>query len=88
MSESLLLKFKSRDTTAGVTRRTLKVVAESLGLSETMVVHHALAALAKDVLPAYEMDDGPLSKKDIAWVQSAANEKLPKGELVSFKSLV
>jgi len=53
-----------------------------------MVVHHALAALAKDVLPSYEMDDGPLSKKDIAWVQSAANEKLPKGELVSFKSLV
>lgn len=88
MSASLLLKFKSKDTPSGVTRMTLKSVAESLGLSETMAVHKALAGLARDVLPAYAIDDGPLSKADVFWVQSVANEKLPKGKIIGVKSLV
>jgi hypothetical protein len=88
MSASLLLKFKSKDTSSGITRMTLKSVAESLGLSETMAVHQALAALARDVLPAYAMDDGPLSTADVSRVQAVANEKLPKGKLINFKSLV
>ena len=57
-TSSLLLKFRSRDTQFGVTRETVKAMAERFDLSETEVVHMALSRLAKDELPAYEADDG------------------------------
>ena len=67
----LLLKFRDRDTRYGdtrygdtrygVTRSTVKSLAEELQVSETQVVHLALSKLAEEVLPAYELDDGPLT---------------------------
>ena len=52
-----------------------------------MVVHLALSRFAKDVLPAYEADDGPLTEADRAWLRKSAKPHLPKGKLVSRKSL-
>jgi hypothetical protein len=38
--------------------------------------------------PGYEPDDGPLSKQDLAWVRKCAKAYLPKGKLISKKTLL
>ena len=61
MTDKLLLKFRAKNTRYGVTRETLKSLAAELDTTETMVIHLAISRFAKEVLPAYEGDDGPLS---------------------------
>lgn len=85
---NLLLKFKSKDSQYGVTRETLKALAEEMDVSETMAVHLALSRLAKDVLPAYEVDDGPLTASDLARVCKVAQPMLPKGKVLNTRSLL
>jgi hypothetical protein len=85
---NLLIKFKSKDSQYGVTRETLKALAEEMDVSETMAVHLALSRLAKDVLPAYEVDDGPLTASDLAHVRKAAQPMLPKGKVLNTRSLL
>lgn len=75
--EKLLLKFRSANTVTGITRSTAKKIAKELGLNETQVVHLALARLAQEVLPAYEQDDGPLSKKEIAAIKKLVPQDRP-----------
>lgn len=36
----------------------------------------------------YEPDDGPLSQQDMAWVRKCARAYLPKGKLISKKTLL
>jgi hypothetical protein len=88
MANDLLLKFREKDSPYGVSRETLKAIARELDMTETMVVHVALSAFAKDVLPAYDADDGALSKGDLAWVRERARAKLPRGKVISKKSLL
>lgn len=85
---NLLLKFKSKDSPYGVTRETLKALAEEMDVSETMAVHLALSRLAKDVLPAYEADNGPLSKSDLDHIRKVAKPMLAKGKVLSTRSLL
>jgi hypothetical protein len=85
---NLLLKFKSKDSPYGVTRETLKALAEEMDVSETMAVHLAISRFAKEVLPAYEMDEGPLTAADIARVRKAAKPMLPKGKVLNKRSLL
>ncbi len=85
---NLLLTFKSKDSPYGVTRKTLKALAEKIGVSETMAVHLALAHLAREVLPGYEMDDGPLTAGDLAGIRKAAQPMLPKGNMLNKRSLL
>jgi hypothetical protein len=85
---NLLLKFKSKDSPYGVTRETLKALADEMDMSETMVVHLAIARFAKEVLPAYEADDGPLTAGDIKRLGKAAEPMLPKGKVISTRSLL
>ena len=86
-ASGLLLKFRSRDTQFGVTRETVKAMAARFDLSETEVVHMALSRLAKEELPAYEPDDGPLSARQLRSLRKAANAALPQGKVVSKQSL-
>ena len=86
-TSSLLLKFRSRDTQFGVTRETVKAMAERFDLSETEVVHMALSRLAKDELPAYEADEGPLSARELRALRKIADAALPKGRIVTKQSL-
>jgi hypothetical protein len=86
-ASSLLLKFRARDTQFGVTRETVKAMAARFDLSETEIVHMALSRLAKEELPAYEADDGPLSPRDIKALGKAAAAALPKGKVVKKQSL-
>ena len=85
---NLLLKFKAKDSPYGVTRETLKLLAEEMDVSETMVLHLAISRFAKEVLPAYEMDDGPLKKTDIDFVREKAKQMMPKGKVLATRSLV
>lgn len=62
----LLLRYRDRDTAYGVTRKTATRLAQTLGLSETQVVHVALASLARQTLPRYEADNGPLTGEQLA----------------------
>ena len=58
----ILFNFRPDDTLTSVTRETLKLIAETLGLTETQTMHFALAKLRREVLPKYELDDGPVSE--------------------------
>jgi len=58
-------------------------LAEYLGFTgETQVIHYALRKLAKEVLPAYESDDGELTPKQLAAIRKAT----PQGRAKSVKS--
>jgi len=62
-------------------------MAEQFDLSETEVVHMALSRLAKEELPAYEADEGPLSARDLRDLQKMADAALPKGKTLTKQSL-
>ena len=87
MNDPLLLKFRERNSPYGVTRETLKTLSAEMGVSETMVIHLAVSKFAKEVLPHYAADDGPLSAADLRWVSKTARMQLPKGKVLSKKSL-
>ena len=77
----ILLRYRDKDTAYGVTRTTTTRLAETLGLSETQVVHVALANLARQTLPRYELDDGPLTDEQMA----AIRKLVPQRGFVSHK---
>jgi len=88
MSNKFLLKFRVKSTPYGVTRETLKALATELDTTETMVIHLAISRFAKEVLPAYEADDAPLSPPYFAWLKETTKTRLPKGKVISRKSLI
>lgn len=79
----LLFRYRGSDTIAGVSRRTVTRVAKTLGLTETQAIHLALARLAKETLPRYEVDDGPLSTKQL----SAIKRLEPPGRMLAKEKL-
>jgi len=79
----ILLRYRERDTAYGVTRKTTTKLANTLGLSETQVVHVALANLARQTLPRYELDDGPLTEEQM----DAIDRLQPPGRIKVTKSL-
>ena len=86
-SENLLVKFRAKDTPFGVTRATVKAIAEALDVNETQVIHMALSKLASDVLPAYAPDDGPLTSKQINALRKDAAKHLPRGKTFAKQTL-
>jgi len=79
----ILLRYREKDTAYGVTRKTTTRLANTLGLSETQVVHVALANLARQTLPRYELDDGPLTEEQM----DAIDRRQPPGRIKVTKSL-
>ena len=77
----ILLRYRDKDTAYGVTRKTTTRLARTLGLSETQVVHVALANLARQTLPRYEPDDGPLTDEQMA----AIRKLVPQRGFISYK---
>jgi hypothetical protein len=57
----ILLRYRDTDSDYGVSRETASRLAQTLGLSETQVIHVALAKFAREALPQYEPDNGPLT---------------------------
>ena len=87
ISDSLLLKFRAKDTRFGVTRETVKALASELDTTETQVVHLALSRLAEELLAAYEPDDGPLTAGQLASIRKSAKAKMPKGAVLDKQRL-
>ena len=87
LASGLLLKFRTRDTQFGVTRETVKAMAERFDLSEPEVVHMALSRPAKEELPAYEPDDGQLSARQLRSLRKIADAAFPKGKVLPRQSL-
>lgn len=83
-NDALLFRFRDRDTAYGVTRRTAHVLANRMGMSETQVLHVALAQMARDQLASYEPDDGPLTVRQLAAIRKLA----PRGKMKVTKSLL
>lgn len=61
----ILLRYRDKDSAFGVSRDTALKLADTLGVSETQVVHVALAHLARQTLPRYEIDNGPLTDEQM-----------------------
>jgi hypothetical protein len=76
---TMLLKFKHKDTVMGVQKQTVKRMADLLGFNETDVVHYALSKLAREVIPSYEMDDGPLTESQLIKIKglSGIDQNMP-----------
>lgn len=71
-SNGILLRYRDSDTPYGVSRKTASKLAEALGLTETQVIHVALAQLANQTLPRYEQDDGPLTERQARAIRKLA----------------
>jgi hypothetical protein len=82
-ASGILLRYRDKDTAYGVTRKTTTRLARTLGLSETQVIHVALASLARQTLPRYEPDDGPLTPEQLA----AIDKLVPQGRFKPTKRL-
>ena len=82
-TSGILLRYRDKDTAYGVTRKTTTRLADTLGLSETQVVHVALANLARQTLPRYELDDGPLTQAQM----DVIDRLQPPGRMKVTKSL-
>lgn len=79
----ILLRYRDADTPYGVTRKTASELAQTLGLSETQVIHAALAQFARQNLPRYEADTGPLTTEQ----QEAVRQLQPTGRMKTKESL-
>lgn len=79
----ILLRYRDKDTAYGVTRKTTTRLAQTLGLSETQVIHVALANLARQTLPRYEANNGPLSQQQMDEIRRMQ----PPGRMKVTKSL-
>jgi hypothetical protein len=88
MSDKLLLKFRDKDTPYGVTRETLRALSAELDMTETMVIHLAVSRFAKEVLPAYDADEGPLTPAYVSWLKRTARAALPRGKVLRKRSLL
>ena len=81
--QGILLHYREADTPYGITRKTASRLAKTLGLSETQVIHAALAQFARQYLPRYEPDDGPLTAEQ----KGAVREQQPPGRMIIKESL-
>ena len=81
-SNQIPFRYRTTDSATGVTRETAKRLADSLGVDETQVIHHALHALAVKLLPQYEADDGPLTAAQLRQIK----KRVPQGSKRSIRS--
>jgi hypothetical protein len=79
----ILLRYRDKDTAYGVTRKTASRLAKTLGLSETQVIHVALANFARQTLPRYEADNGPLTQEQMDEIRRLQ----PPGRMKAIESL-
>ena len=82
MSDQIALRYRTHDSATGVSRKTVKRLAELLDMSETQTLHHALRLLAVNLLPQYERDDAALTTLHIEQIK----EQSPQGSQKSVRS--
>jgi hypothetical protein len=82
VSHQIAFRYRSADSATGVTRDTLKRVAEKLGVDETQAIHLALREIAVKLLPQYHADGGPLTVAQVRQIR----KKVPQGKKRSVRS--
>ena len=80
---NVILRYRERDTPFAVSRRTTTRLADTLGMTETQVIHLALAELAARHLPQYAPDDGPLKPA----IVSEIRKRVPQGRMTVDETL-
>jgi hypothetical protein len=80
--EQIAFRYRSADSTTGVTRNTAKRLAQRLGVDETQVIHLALREMAVKLLPQYEADDAALTAAQMRQIRKRA----PQGKKRSLRS--
>ena len=71
-TSQIAFRYRSQDSSTGVTRATAQRLAAVLGVDETQVIHFALHELASKFLPHYEPDDGPLTQAQRQQIKKSA----------------
>ena len=77
-TSNVLLRYRDRDTPFAVSRKTATRLSDELGLTETQVIHLALAELAAKHLPRYPRDDGAVSTRTLG----AIRRRVPQRRMV------
>lgn len=72
LSNQIAFRYRATDSSTGVTRTTAQRLAAQLGVDETQTIHLALHALAVQVLPQYEADDGKLTATQLRQIRARA----------------
>jgi hypothetical protein len=80
---NVILRYRERDTPFAVSRKTTARLAQALGMTETQVIHLALAELAARHLPQYAKDEGPLTPATLARIR----KRVPQGRMQVDESL-
>jgi len=80
--DQIAFRYRTADSTAGVTRHTTRRLAEQLGVGETQVIHLALREMAVRILPQCEADDGPLTLSQVRQIK----KRVPQGKARSVRS--
>lgn len=78
LSNQIAFRYRATDSSTGVTRSTAQRLAAQLGVDETQTIHLALHALAVQVLPQYEADDGKLTATQLRQIRARAPKVLTK----------
>jgi len=78
----IAFRYRTVDGASGVTRKTVKRLAEYLGVDEAQAIHQALHELAAKVLPQYAQDDGPVSAAQMRQIKKC----VPQGTKRSVRS--
>jgi len=73
--EALLIRFRPKDSKEGVSRATMKAIAEALDLSETAAVHRALVEFAQRYVPQFPRDNGPVTEQQHRAIAEAVRSK-------------
>lgn len=68
--KKFLIQLRVVDNEYGVSEETFSRMMDELSLNQTELVHKALRNLAREILPAYEMDNGPLDDKQHAAIRA------------------
>ncbi len=81
--KKFLFQLRSVDNEFGVSEDTFARLMAELSLNQTELVHKALRNLAKEVLPAYQQDDGPLTDAQNAAVKKLSGLDIAEDDLDS-----
>ncbi|MBW9399742.1 hypothetical protein FHC51_07920 [Leclercia sp. EC_58] len=81
--KKFLFQLRSVDNEFGVSEETFARLMAELSLNQTELVHKALRNLAKEVLPAYEQDDGELTDAQHAAVRKLSGLDISEDDLDS-----
>lgn len=81
--KKFLIQLRARDNEFGVSEATFSRLMDELALNQTELVHKALRNLAKEILPAYEDDNGPLTDEQHVAIRKMSGMEITDADLDS-----